>query len=329
MFRTVRTVRRNHHANVFLCCCNHSSHTVCSGAMHCHCCDGNLGNAAIRCPPSLTTTTSARTKKIYTSLVRNTNAYGPDSSLLLLLQHLKKQQLQRKQTREYHYFKNDNFINHSLLLSSSTSSQRPTRPNNHILQRHGCNAALSLLQHQYVFMKAKNNHNYEYSSNISYDGYTSIRRIQTSTDKPIHDVDTLKSNDVAVKTHQSTAATATNNDITSRKDDEGNSHPASDYSSINKVPNSPTQQPPAQQQPFVVVVQHWLQQLRAIPNIITVSRILLIPFISYWVIQQQTMLAFIGCVYAAISDVLDGYIARRYPSMQTSLGTYLDPLGTV
>jgi CDP-alcohol phosphatidyltransferase len=77
-----------------------------------------------------------------------------------------------------------------------------------------------------------------------------------------------------------------------------------------------------------IVIQHWIQQLQSIPNMITVSRIVLIPFVSYWIITHQTMLACVGCIYAAISDVLDGYIARRYPSMQTPLGTYLDPLGT-
>jgi CDP-alcohol phosphatidyltransferase len=79
---------------------------------------------------------------------------------------------------------------------------------------------------------------------------------------------------------------------------------------------------------FATVVRHWGQQLQAIPNIITVSRILLIPFLCYWiVVTQQIPLAVMGCVYAAVSDVLDGCIARTFPSMQTPLGTYLDPLG--
>jgi CDP-alcohol phosphatidyltransferase len=77
-----------------------------------------------------------------------------------------------------------------------------------------------------------------------------------------------------------------------------------------------------------VVLQHWLEQLKSPPNMITASRILIIPFISYWIITQQTQPAIVGCIYAAVSDVLDGYLARRYPHMQTALGTYLDPLGT-
>ena len=166
-------------------------------------------------------------------------------------------------------------------------------------------------------------------SSSRYDGWASIRHIQTSTSEPIKNINDDRNgskndkDDAVVTTPQTTNATMTHFDMTS----------ANDHSSVNLVslPNNPALPAPQQQaeQPFIVVVQHWLQQLRAIPNMITVSRILLIPFISYWIIQQQITLAFIGCVYAAISDVLDGYIARRYPYMQTSLGTYLDPLGTV
>jgi hypothetical protein len=84
-----------------------------------------------------------------------------------------------------------------------------------------------------------------------------------------------------------------------------------------------------QQQSFQnqMVLRRWFEQLQSIPNMITVSRILIIPIISYWILTQQTLPAVVGCIYAALSDVLDGYLARRYPHMQTPLGTYLDPLG--
>jgi CDP-alcohol phosphatidyltransferase len=77
-----------------------------------------------------------------------------------------------------------------------------------------------------------------------------------------------------------------------------------------------------------VVLQHWLEQLKSPPNMITASRILIIPFLSYWIVTEQTLPAIVGCIYAALSDVLDGHLARQYPHMQTALGTYLDPLGT-
>lgn len=73
--------------------------------------------------------------------------------------------------------------------------------------------------------------------------------------------------------------------------------------------------------------EHWMYQLQSPPNVITVARLLSTPLLSYWIITQQTVLAVSGCLLAAISDVADGYLARR-ANMSTTLGTYLDPLGT-
>lgn len=62
-----------------------------------------------------------------------------------------------------------------------------------------------------------------------------------------------------------------------------------------------------------------------LPNAITVIRILLIPLFLYKVLQGE--MAFATGVYlaAAISDGLDGFIARFW-NLQTKLGSFLDPM---
>ena len=57
-------------------------------------------------------------------------------------------------------------------------------------------------------------------------------------------------------------------------------------------------------------------------------RVLSTPILSYWIVTQHTTAAVTGCVLAAVSDYADGYLARRHRHMATTLGTYLDPLGT-
>lgn len=75
------------------------------------------------------------------------------------------------------------------------------------------------------------------------------------------------------------------------------------------------------------LLAHWMEQLRSPPNWITLTRIAATPVLSYWIITQQTWPAIIGCCVAAASDSADGYLARHC-NMATTLGTYLDPLGT-
>jgi hypothetical protein len=66
------------------------------------------------------------------------------------------------------------------------------------------------------------------------------------------------------------------------------------------------------------------------PNLITMGRILGTPVIGYWIIQgqedpQQLKYALAGCVVAATSDYLDGYLAKNY-NMATVFGSWLDPI---
>lgn len=65
-----------------------------------------------------------------------------------------------------------------------------------------------------------------------------------------------------------------------------------------------------------------------IPNMLTILRILLIPVYLYFFYSNlENNILFAGIVFiaAGISDVLDGYIARKY-DMSTKLGVMLDPI---
>ena len=70
---------------------------------------------------------------------------------------------------------------------------------------------------------------------------------------------------------------------------------------------------------------HWIRELQSPPNVITVARIAATPLLSYWIVSGQHDLAFYGCIIAAASDYVDGYLAKNY-NMATVLGGYLDPM---
>ncbi len=62
-------------------------------------------------------------------------------------------------------------------------------------------------------------------------------------------------------------------------------------------------------------------------NLLTTIRIVLIPFFIYLLIQPEIWMrltAFAIFAVASITDLVDGYIARRY-RQETSLGRFLDP----
>ena len=63
----------------------------------------------------------------------------------------------------------------------------------------------------------------------------------------------------------------------------------------------------------------------SIPNLITLARILLVPVVVWAIAIGAMHLAFILFLVAAISDGVDGFLAKRF-GMKTELGAYLDPL---
>lgn len=76
------------------------------------------------------------------------------------------------------------------------------------------------------------------------------------------------------------------------------------------------------------VVNYIKGDFMKIPNILTVFRILLIPvfiFLFFSDVDNHLTYALIVFVIAGITDILDGFIARRF-NMITDLGKVLDPL---
>ena len=65
--------------------------------------------------------------------------------------------------------------------------------------------------------------------------------------------------------------------------------------------------------------------IRAFPNILSILRIFLVPFILYLIIQNYFFLAFILSCVASISDMLDGFLARKLNN-ETKIGFYLDAI---
>ncbi|MBW1724385.1 MAG: CDP-alcohol phosphatidyltransferase family protein [Deltaproteobacteria bacterium] len=62
-----------------------------------------------------------------------------------------------------------------------------------------------------------------------------------------------------------------------------------------------------------------------IPNILTVSRILLTPLFVIYLVKGMFQFALLVFTIAAISDGLDGLLAR-YFNQHSALGAYLDPI---
>jgi len=62
-----------------------------------------------------------------------------------------------------------------------------------------------------------------------------------------------------------------------------------------------------------------------IPNFITALRFLLVPVFGYFLINENYKVAVAIFLLAGLTDILDGYIARKY-SMITSFGKLADPV---
>ncbi|MEP6539480.1 MAG: CDP-alcohol phosphatidyltransferase family protein [Bryobacteraceae bacterium] len=63
----------------------------------------------------------------------------------------------------------------------------------------------------------------------------------------------------------------------------------------------------------------------SLPNLITVARLALIPFIVRAIMAQDCAAALVMLAIAGASDGLDGFLARHF-AWQTRVGAYLDPL---
>lgn len=67
------------------------------------------------------------------------------------------------------------------------------------------------------------------------------------------------------------------------------------------------------------------EDIYTLPNLLTLSRLLAAPLIGYLVLSGSHGWALTLFAYAGVTDLLDGYIARRW-NRTTVLGTILDPM---
>jgi cardiolipin synthase len=67
-------------------------------------------------------------------------------------------------------------------------------------------------------------------------------------------------------------------------------------------------------------------RILTIPNVLTCSRIASIPFINYFFLTSQDEYACTLFILAALTDFLDGYIARNFKNQSSYLGGIIDPL---
>ena len=69
----------------------------------------------------------------------------------------------------------------------------------------------------------------------------------------------------------------------------------------------------------------FLSQFRALPNLLTLMRLFIIPFLLIEILDGHYGVSFALFMLAGISDALDGLLAR-WLSQKTTLGQYLDPI---
>ena len=62
-----------------------------------------------------------------------------------------------------------------------------------------------------------------------------------------------------------------------------------------------------------------------IPNILTIFRFILIPVILFYIFTGNYLLAFIFFTLSGLTDVLDGFIARKF-NLISNFGKLMDPL---
>jgi cardiolipin synthase len=93
--------------------------------------------------------------------------------------------------------------------------------------------------------------------------------------------------------------------------DEQAARPACSRSSSSRLARVPT--------------MDFLTQFRAAPNLLTLARLFLIPFLVIEILDGRYAMAFLLFVLAGFSDGFDGLLAR-WLSQRTRLGQYLDPI---
>ena len=68
-----------------------------------------------------------------------------------------------------------------------------------------------------------------------------------------------------------------------------------------------------------------IRKIINLPNLLTLGRMLITPFIVYSILNGSTVQALVLMVIAGLTDLLDGAIAKHF-HMQTVVGAYMDPI---
>ncbi|KAK4884024.1 hypothetical protein RN001_000295 [Aquatica leii] len=68
------------------------------------------------------------------------------------------------------------------------------------------------------------------------------------------------------------------------------------------------------------------ENVYTIPNLLCVSRIVLSPYLGMLIIQADFQFALAILGIAAVTDLLDGWIARTWESQSSKVGSFLDPM---
>ncbi|RDW70200.1 hypothetical protein BP5796_08597 [Coleophoma crateriformis] len=89
----------------------------------------------------------------------------------------------------------------------------------------------------------------------------------------------------------------------------------------NDLSNKPAKRPLLKA--LTKVTKH--ENIYTIPNILTFSRLIAAPVVGYLVLHDQHAWAVGLFAYAGITDLVDGWIARRW-NLQTVVGTVIDPM---
>ncbi|KAJ6024607.1 hypothetical protein N7540_005404 [Penicillium herquei] len=67
------------------------------------------------------------------------------------------------------------------------------------------------------------------------------------------------------------------------------------------------------------------ENIYTVPNILTFTRLVAAPVVGYLLVHDYHTAALTLFAYAGITDLVDGYIARKY-NLQTVVGTIIDPM---
>ena len=71
--------------------------------------------------------------------------------------------------------------------------------------------------------------------------------------------------------------------------------------------------------------QSKIDRLWTIPNILTFIRIGTSPILGYLIINHHYSIALSLFIISSLTDLIDGWIARHYPTQSSALGSFLDP----